>query len=386
MLPFSTYEFFVLMGVFILLVLISKLIFPKHFYRQVIFTLNLTYLLLIFPKPIHFFLLILYSYFVIFLNSTLFKFQYKFWGILLLLLPLILVKADIRVHYYPFKFNDILSFAGLSYASFKIVGFYMEKAENEKMPHFISYFNFLAFTPTLLIGPIDKYSNFKKSEQQGFENINSHNFTEAWNYLVKGIVFKFILAELVSRYWLNQNYIVHHILAQVNTMYSYYFYLFFDFAGYSFMALGIGKMLGINVPLNFHKPYLAKNPQDFWNRFHISLGAWLKDNFFSPLYLFFTRNKKLKNVPLLRQNISLFFTFTLMGFWNGFSLNYILSGLLFACYSVIYNTYVYYCKKHNRDIIFGNMNIRLVNIISIFIMFHLAAFSLYIFSGYCPLL
>ncbi|NUM50338.1 MAG: D-alanyl transfer protein [Flavobacteriales bacterium] len=386
MLPFTTYEFFILMGIFILLLHVSKFFVPNKFYKQVLFFLNALFLVLVFPKPTHFLLLILFSYVVTFLNLSVFRFNIKLWGILLLLLPLVLVKSDIRVHYYPFRLNDIISFAGLSYASFKTVGLYMEKANNENMPNLFSYFNFLAFTPSLLIGPIDRYSNFKKSEDLGFRNLIPENFISAWNYLVKGIAFKFILAELVSRYWLNDSETDSlYSLSTLNTIYAYYFYLFFDFAGYSFMALGVGKMMGIHLPLNFNKPYLAQNPQDFWNRFHISLGTWLKDNFFSPLYLFFTRKKKLKKMPLFRQNVSLFLTFTLMGCWNGFSLNFILSGVLFAIYSAVYNTYIYYCKKYNRDIVFGNMNSSIVKYLSIFIMFHLAAFSLYIFSGYCTL-
>jgi len=169
-----------------------------------------------------------------------------------------------------------------------------------------------------------------------------------------------------------------------NNMYAYYFYLFFDFAGYSWMALGIGKMMGMTVPVNFTNPFVAVNPQDFWRRFHISLGDWLKDYFFTPLFMFMTRKKGLKKYPLLRQNIALVATFVLMGCWNGFHKKFILSGLLLGVYSMIHNTYIYQCKKKDRDVVFGKMNAKLVKVLSIIIMFNAVAFALYIFSGRCP--
>ncbi|MBI3237813.1 MAG: D-alanyl transfer protein, partial [Flavobacteriia bacterium] len=113
----------------------------------------------------------------------------------------------------------------------------------------------------------------------------------------------------------------------------------------------------------------------------ISLGDWLKDYFFTPLYLFLTRKKRLKKYPITRQNTALLLTFTLMGCWNGFTSNFVLSGLLFGSYSLIHNTYVIQCKKKNKDVVFGNMNPKLVRLISIFVTFHLTAFALFVFSG-----
>jgi len=250
------------------------------------------------------------------------------------------------------------------------------------MSDFVTYFNFLSFTPTLLIGPIDRYGRFKNSQNSGFSSINSENFLLGWNALVKGIVFKYICAELIDRYWLS---ICPATDAQwyhfMNDMYAYYAYLFFDFAGYSLMALGIGKMMGMDVPVNFKNPFSAVNPQDFWRKFHISLGEWLKDYFFTPLYTFFTRQKRLKKFPLLRQNTALILTFLLMGCWNGLQKHFILSGLLFGIYSAVHNSYVIQCKKKGKDVLFGNLHPVVVKIISIFLMINLVAFSLYIFSG-----
>lgn len=386
MLPFSSYEFFIIMLFYIIIISICKRIFKTSFYyKYVLAILNTTFLFIIYPKPYHFFFFIIFSYITTYLFSDIIKLQKKLIGILVLLLPMLLVKFDIRFGFYPFEMNTIISFAGLSYASFRIVGYYMDKANNDKIVDFITYFNFLSFTPTLLIGPIDRLSRFKVSQQNGFNNINTNNFIIGWNILIKGIVYKYIVSELIDRYWLSKyDFSSKELFYMLNNMYAYYLYLFFDFAGYSFMALGIGKMLGMVVPLNFNNPFIATNPQDFWKRFHISLGDWLKDYFFTPLYLFFTRKKSLKKHPLFRQNIALLSTFILMGCWNGFKFNYILSGLLFGVYAVVHNTYVMKCKKAGKDIVFSDMNPLLIKGISIFIMFNLAAFAIYIFSGRCP--
>ncbi|CAN5504299.1 hypothetical protein BH10BAC1_BH10BAC1_03410 [soil metagenome] len=375
-----------LMASFIAVLVISKCFLGNDYYKYILALLNFLFLAIIYPQPYHFILLILFSYFITYFISEKLKVKKKLAGILLLLLPMMLVKFDIRFDIYPFELNKILSFAGLSYASFRIMGYYMDKAPNEKMTDFTTYFNFLSFTPTLLIGPIDKHARFKASQDLGFSNINIENLIAGWNAFLKGLAFKYIFAEIIDRYWMSYfSFESKVLLDMASNMYAYYFYLFFDFAGYSFMALGVAKMMGITVPLNFTNPFIAINPQDFWRRFHISLGDWLKDYFFTPLYMFFSRKKSLKSYPLTRQNISLLLTFTLMGCWNGFRFNYIISGFLFGLYSVVHNTYHASCKKRGKDIVFGNLNPVVVKSISIFIMFNLVAFSLYIFSGRCPL-
>ena len=386
MLPFTSFEFFILMAIFIVITGVCSRFFSNKNYKYILAFFNALFIITVYPKPFHFLLLVGFSYFGTYIISGVIKFNRKIWGILILLLPLLIVKFDIRFDFYPFEMNNILSFAGLSYASFRIVGYYMDKAPDEKITDFISYFNFLTFTPTLLIGPIEKFSRFQDSQNIGFSSINSENFIVGWNALAKGIVFKFVLAEIIYRYWLGRfEPTSNDIFYMINNMYGYYFYLFFDFAGYSYMALAIGKMMGMTVPVNFTNPFVATNPQDFWRRFHISLGDWLKDYFFTPLYMFFSRNKSLKKYPLVRQNISLILTFLLMGCWNGFVSDYIISGLLFGVFSAVHNTYIAKCKKKNKDVVFGKLNPTAVTLISIFIMFNLVAFSLYIFSGRCPL-
>ena len=295
---------------------------------------------------------------------------------------MILIKLDIRT---DFKWNDIIGLAGLSYITFKTAALYIDSTQDGNRVKVWQLFTFQAFTPTLLVGPIDRFERFQNDLNNGYSQLNSQRFFEGFQQIIIGIFYSYVCAEIVMRYWLNEfDSDSTNIADMAANMYGYLIYLFFDFAGYSAMAIGFGKMIGIDVPINFDKPFLSRNPQEFWRRFHKSLGDWLGDYFFKPMFKFLTKKKKLKPYPLFKQNISLFATFTLMGCWNGFQWNFILSGMLFGLYSVVYNSYVFKCKKAKKDIVFGGLSDSIIRPISIFILFNLVAFSIYIFSNRAP--
>jgi membrane protein involved in D-alanine export len=143
-------------------------------------------------------------------------------------------------------------------------------------------------------------------------------------------------------------------------------------------------MIGINVPINFNHPYLAINPQDFWRRFHITLGSWLTDYFFKPIYKYLHSFKLLKGKRLLIQNISIILTFLLMGMWNGLTWYYIFSGFLFGMYSTIHNSYVVYVKRGGYDMF--NVFPQIISInLKRFLMINGAVIALYFFSGRVPI-
>jgi membrane protein involved in D-alanine export len=300
-------------------------------------------------------------------------------GALLLVLPMVLVKASFQ--------TDLIAFAGLSYITFRTIQVYLDNNASEKPANIIDYILFMLFPFTLLIGPIDRFQRFKNDLNGGYGRLNGKQLSDGWQILLLGIVQKFVLAELVNRYWLSPLHAESKAAADVlNNMYAYAFFLYFDFAGYSSMAAGLGKMFGIDVPENFNNPFFAVNPQDFWRRWHITLGDWLREYIFRPYYKWISGKKRLKNFPLFKQNSGLFIIFVIMGLWNGFRGNFILSGCIFGLYSVVHNSYIYYSRKRGRDIIFGSLSEKSVRWISVLIMFNLTCIALYIFSGRCPFL
>lgn len=381
-LPFSSYEFYIFIAFALLFAFVFKISFLKKIkYHNVIFLISLAYLLVLFPKPIHFIGFTAYGFLIFqFLGRK--KRMGGLFVIFWYVTPLIFMKLS---HVIPaFKAEKslvtiIFQIAGLSYACFKMIQLHLDEKDSEEKISFISYFNFIAFTPTLLIGPIDRFGRFQKNIQQGFANLNSENFNKGLEFFVKGLLYKYILAYAVFNLVLNHLEALNGLTFHVTYMYSYLIYLFFDFAGYSLLAMGFGYMLGIQVPYNFDKPFLALNPKEFWHRWHKTLGDWLNDYFFKPIFKELTTRKIFTSIQ--RQSLALFLTFTLMGFWNGFELHYIVSGMLFGLYSMGHNYYAYLCKKNAKDVLFGKLNTQVVKYISLFLMFNSVAFAIYIFSG-----
>jgi membrane protein involved in D-alanine export len=383
MLPFDDIDFFILFGVLVTIGLVIKFFLSRFIsLKSFLLAVTLFYLIFFYPKPINAFSFVLYCYLVYYLFNYVFKVQAKLWGCLLLAMPMILVKIFM-------KDMTLLSFAGLSYITFRVIQVFFDndREHSPKPVNIIDFMLFLLFPPTILIGPIDRFNRFKKDIDSGFTNINGIKVTEAMNDFALGVLQKFILAEFVNRFWLGKiNADSRHIADMVNMMYAYSFYLYFDFAGYSNMAVGLGKLFGINVPFNFNSPYLSSSPQDFWKRWHVSLGDWLRDYVFRPYYKWISGKKSLKQYPLFKQNTGLFLTFMIMGCWNGFSRNFIASGAIFGLYSVVHNTYVMKCREKDRDLVFGKLGPMTVRVLSIILMFNFGCFALYVFSGNFPLL
>jgi len=379
-LPFGSIQFYYFFIVSIVCVLLTKLFFAhKIKFKYIILFINLVYVLFLFPKPLQLVLLITYSFLAIRYLSK--KNASYLTAVLVLSSPLIIMKL-IGIHVFAGA-NDKLAIAfqiiGISYITFRSIQVFIDESSSINKLQFLDFFNFTVFIPSLLIGPIDRFQRFSKDIESGYANLNLNTYAEAYQFLLKGLAYKYILAELINRLVLNHLINDGSITYHLSYMYSYLFFLFFDFAGYSLLAMSFAKFLGISLPNNFNQPFLAVNPKEFWNRWHKSLGDWLNDYFFKPIFKELTSKQLFK--PITRQNIALFSTFTLMGFWNGFELHYIISGLLFGIYSVVHNYYVYLCKKNKKDVFFGNLNPKLITFISIVFMINSVAMSIYIFSG-----
>ena len=374
-LPFSGLNFFIIIFVFIaFLHLFKNFLSTFVSYKNLLFVSIISYILICMPDFYEVFIFLLYVYAVYwFLVSK--KYQGTVIPMLIIALPMILVKIDI---------NPILKVIGISYITFRTIQAFVDTHNYGKLS-FVEFTSFLLFPTTLLAGPIDRSYRFQEDLQKGYDNLTLKNIGKGWDILIVGVLFKFIFAEFVNRFWLSgidENSVL--ILDMANSAYAYTVYLFFDFAGYSAMAVGISIMMGINVPMNFNHPYLAPNPQDFWRRFHITLGTWLTDYFFKPLYKYLHNFEFLKGRRLLIQNLAIVSTFLLMGMWNGFTWYFIFSGFLFGIYSAIHNIYVVYVKKGGFDYFTIFPEIISINL-KRFLMINGAVLALYFFSGRVPI-
>ncbi len=384
-LPFTSGLFFNYMVACIIVVLIAKFILKgKIPYKHLLAVLTTIYIGGLFTKPFHLIGLIFYLFFALLLLRKFYKKDNLFLPMVILSVPIFLMKSFSIVSVeneetFLFTAKNLVQIAGLSYMVFKVISLYIDERRHTNKISFIDFYNYTAFVPTLLIGPLDRFKRFTSDLEKGYEGITIKMFQKGWNHLILGLLYKFMLAEAIRRFVLANLIDDGSLFFHLSYMYTYLLYLFFDFAGYSLLAMSFGNFLGVDVPYNFDKPFLAVNPKEFWKKWHKTLGDWLNDYFFKPIFKYLT-TKKYKT-SITRQNIALMLTFTLMGFWNGFELHYIVSGMLFGLYSVIHNYYVYKCKRTKKDVFFGKLNPKYIKLISIVIMFNAVAFSIYIFSG-----
>lgn len=292
--------------------------------------------------------------------------------LVLMVLPVVEVKAA-----YCWDFNA-WAFLGISYFGFRIWQLVIEIHDGH-----IDSFNiceilyFLCFFPSVSSGPIDRYKRFSleiKSDIGGSIYIDKY-LIPGIKKIFWGIIYKFSIAEFINIFFLNKISSEVSVVTSLEYMYVYTMYLFFDFAGYSLMAIGTGYLLGITLPDNFNKPFLSRNMKEFWERWHISLSKWFGDYLFSRLVLNFLRSGVIK-----KQKTAIRFAYMItmltMGIWHGFTTYYILYGLYHGIMLVISDIYVK-SKSYRKHI-----KLPYYNFVSRVICFHFIAFGMLIFSGY----
>ncbi len=290
--------------------------------------------------------------------------------VILSLVPLVISRI-LPILEIDYKFG----FLGISYITFKVMQILVEIKDNMiKEVNFIDYLSFMIFFPTLSSGPIDRSRRFIKDIEKTISKTEYlDNLGKGIEYILQGLVYKIILSQLIFD---KINIISEATYTTKNLtiyMYLYGFYLFFDFAGYSLMAVGDSKIFGIDTPMNFNKPFLAKDMKDFWNRWHMSLSHWFRDFVFSRL-VFAMFKKKIFKSSLTTAMVAYIVNMTLMGVWHGINFSYLLYGLY---HGIILAITEYFQKTKFYK---NNKNKKWFEYSSIFITFNLVMFGFFIFS------
>lgn len=288
----------------------------------------------------------------------------------LTLAPLVLNKL------FPVLNLSPLGFLGLSYISFKSLQMVIEIQDGLIKDLSLSdYLPFMTFFPTMSSGPIDRSRRFsedlngKKSREEYLELLGSGLFT-----LILGLVYKFVLADYLYGH-LQRLTLDFHPMRNLAYMYVYGFYLFFDFAGYSNLAVGTANILGINTPINFDKPFLSVDIKDFWNRWHMSLSFWFRDFLFSRIVKGFIKKKRFSTMQQTAA-ISYMINMGMMGAWHGLSSSYLLYGLyhgVLLALTDLYQQRSEFYKTHRNQLSYRAF--------STIVTFHLAMIGFFIFSG-----
>jgi alginate O-acetyltransferase complex protein AlgI len=176
--------------------------------------------------------------------------------------------------------------AGLSFYLLQSMGYVIDvyRGTAERQKSFLAYAAFVSFFPRLLAGPIERAGNLLP-QLQGDARISVRDFTDGLSLFVVGYFKKVALADYLAVYVGNVYGAPRefHAPALLLATFLFAWQIYFDFSGYTDMARGIARMMGIRLMRNFNNPYLATSPRDFWHRWHISLSTWFRDYVYIPL-------------------------------------------------------------------------------------------------------
>lgn len=213
---------------------------------------------------------------------------------------------------------------GISFYTFQTMSYtidvYKGKVEAEK--NIINFGAFVSLFPQLIAGPIVKYSDINKELKDRKSDANM--IEEGIEQFILGVSKKVLIANNIGMLWDEviaigpQN--ISMGLAWLGVL-AFSFQIYFDFSGYSSMAIGLGKILGFNFPENFNYPYISRSISEFWRRWHMTLGSWFREYVYIPLGGNRVSNK--------RMYFNLFVVWGLTGFWHGANYNFIMWGLMF---------------------------------------------------------
>lgn len=273
--------------------------------------------------------------------------------------------------------HTVFGFLGISYVTFRALDVVFSIHDGLiRQLSMLQYGAFLLFVPTLSSGPIDRYRRFEKD---WFKTRTRDEFLVDLDFAIqriaRGFLYKFIIAALIKSYLLDPVSSGWSFRVLAGYMYAYALYLFFDFAGYSAFAIGVGRVLGMHLPENFDRPFLARNIRDFWNRWHISLSFWFRDHVYMRFLLAASKRKWFTGKHTASY-LGLFLTFGIMGVWHGLTIYYVLYGLYHATLLSAYDWFARWNKEHKW---WGSS--RLHNAADVLMTFHVICFGLLLFSG-----
>lgn len=221
---------------------------------------------------------------------------------------------------------DLLNIAlpiGISFYTFQAMSYTIDVYRDDVrvQRNLIDFGMYIAMFPQLIAGPIVRYSDVQ--DQLAERNVTTADFSEGIMRFVVGLGKKVLLANQMGAVW-TQIYAlggdISALMAWTGAA-AYTFQIYFDFSGYSDMAIGLGRMFGFKFPENFRYPYESVSITDFWRRWHITLSTWFKEYLYIPL----GGNRR----GLARQALNLLIVWTLTGFWHGAGWNFVMWGLYY---------------------------------------------------------
>ena len=214
---------------------------------------------------------------------------------------------------------------GISFFTFRLVSYVIEvhRGMMSATRDFIAFATYVAFFPCMLSGPIDR-PNIFIPQLGSRRELQYPMATDGLRQILWGFFKKMVVADGLAQYvdlYLGSGASAASGSTTIVVALAYTFQIYADFSGYSDMAIGVGKLLGLKVAKNFNYPFFALNIADFWRRWHMSLTTWVTDYVFTPLNFSFRKNRQWGMIAAIIIN------FLIVGLWHGASWNYVIYGL-----------------------------------------------------------
>lgn len=251
---------------------------------------------------------------------------------------------------------------GISFFTFQTMSYSIDvyKGTVKAEKNFLNFMTYVSMFPQLIAGPIVRYEDV--ANELSKRNIDWISFKDGLFRFLQGLFKKVLIANSVGLLFTtitNMDYSNISVLTSWLAIIAFSFQIYFDFSGYSDMAIGIGKMLGFNYPENFNYPFIAKSITDFWRRWHMSLSVWFKDYVYIPLGG--NRKHQLRNILIV---------WGLTGLWHGASWNFIFWGIYFGILLILEK---YVLKKYLDKL--PNILKHIITIFLVIISFYIFAFD-----------
>lgn len=219
---------------------------------------------------------------------------------------------------------------GISFYTFQILSYIIDVYRGNvkvqtNLPNFALY---VTMFPQLIAGPIVQYADV--DEQLASREVSRTKFGEGSMYFIRGLAKKVLLANTSGMIFTEVSGLAKGNIAVVTAWlgaFAYMFQIYFDFSGYSDMAIGLGKMFGFEFNMNFNYPYVAKSITEFWRRWHISLSSWFRDYVYIPL-----GGNRVSKIKHIRNLLIVWF---LTGLWHGAAWNFVAWGLYYGVILII---------------------------------------------------
>jgi len=270
---------------------------------------------------------------------------------------------------------------GISYLAFRCSRLVLEIRNGVvKKPNFLEYLNFAFFLPTMSVGPINTYANYRRGFDSTYEVPVGR---AALRILVGAVKYQFLgnLCNQLTYSGLLLDDHPHHWMDLPVAMLFYYLYLYLNFSGFCDMAIGAAALIGIPVPENFENPFAARNVKDFWNRWHITLSTWMRDVVFSPLSKYFVGKFGIKLADHAI-TLTIVIVFLLVGIWHGAGWNFLAFGAMHALGVVVNHYYTIFLKKRlGRDGFKAYNSNRSIHVLAVALTFCYCAASFIFFAN-----